>query len=66
MGRGEKEQGALSRVQNEDKWAVSSGEYILSPEHLPLHQGPAQACQAGAVVLCVVLAALLVAMAMGP
>lgn len=51
-GRGERTSKGLALVQNEDKWAVSSGEYILSLEHLPLHQGPTQACQAGTVLLC--------------
>lgn len=51
-GWGERKSEGLSPVQNEDKWAVSSGEYILSPERLLLHQGPSQACQAGAVLLC--------------
>lgn len=43
-GDGEGREGGRSQglalVQNEDKWAVSSGEYILSLPHLPLHQGP--------------------------
>lgn len=55
-GDGEGREGGRSQglapVQNEDKWAVSSGEYILSLPHLPLHQGPTQACQARAELLC--------------
>lgn len=51
-GWGDRKSSGLVRVQNEDKWAVGSREYILSLEHLPLHQGPAQACRAGAALLC--------------
>lgn len=43
----------LAPELNEDKWAANSGEYIFSPEHLPLHQSPAKACQAGVALLCI-------------